>query len=209
MRNLAALQCLAFGLVLSVSLTTGCVVPEESTDFGRGGERAPEPEVLPVWGDDNCGVPGAPGSPWSGQVALDWRLEDPFGRSVHLHQFCGRVILIESVQSDSPDFEERLVGLRHLRSEFASWELAVVVLVAGPEGDEPDSAWLAEMTLGLDLNFPLLSDPEWRVASRYSEPVPSGRSIHLYRPGLALEATGLSDVDESDIEALLPEGGVS
>lgn len=209
MKNLEMLQRLAYGLVFSVCLSTGCVLPEDDSDFGRGGERAPEAETLPVWGDDNCGVPGAPGSAWSGQVALDWRLEDPFGRSVHLHQFCGRVILIESLQSDSPDFEERLVGLRQLRSEFSAWELAVVVLVTGAEGEEPDSDRLAEMTLGLGLNFPLLSDPEWRVGTRYSDPITSGRSIHLYRPGLSLEATGLSDVDESDIEALLPQGGVS
>jgi peroxiredoxin len=140
---------------------------------------------------------------------LDWRLDDPFGRSVHLHQFCGRVILIESVQSDSPDFEERLVGLRHLQSEFSSWELAIVVLVTGPGGDAPDSDMLAEMIFELDLSFPLLSDPEWRVGTRYSAPSSSGRSIHLYSPGLTLEATGLPDVDESDIEALLPQGGVS
>jgi hypothetical protein len=209
MKSFRMLQPLAYSLALSVCLVTGCVLPEDGSDFGRGGERAPEPEALPAWGDDNCGVPGAPGSPWSGQVTLDWRLEDPFGRSVHLHQFCGRVVLIESMQSESPDFEARLIGLRQLRAEFNPWELAVVVLVTGPEGDEPDSDLLAELTLGLDLNFPLLSDPEWRVGDRYSDPVSSGRSIHLYRPGLVLEATGLSDVDESDVEALLPQGGLS
>jgi len=209
MKNLGMLKPLACAVVFSICLATGCTLPEEDTDFGRGGERAPEPELLPVWGEDNCGVPGAPGSPWSGQIALDWRLEDPFGRSVHLHQFCGRVILIESLQSDSPDFEERVISLQQLQDEFASWELAVVVLVSGSGGEEPDSDNLAEMTFELDLTFPLLSDPEQRVGSRYSSPVLSGRSVHLYSPGLTLEATGLADVDESDIEALLPGGGVS
>lgn len=196
-------------LVLSAFVASGCVIPEEGSDFERGGERQPEPEVLPVWGTDNCGTPGAPGSPWSGPIALDWRLEDPFGRSVHLHQFCGRVILLESIRSDVPDLEDRLLQLETLRGEFASWELAVVVLIVTPDGSEFERETLARLTLDLDLSFPLLADIDGSVTSRYAEPSAEARSVQLYSPGLVLEATGLLDVDISDIEALLPEGGVS
>jgi hypothetical protein len=200
---------LSLVFVLSACVASGCVIPEEGSGFERGGERQPEPEVLPVWGTDNCGTPGAPGSPWSGPIALDWRLEDPFGRDVRLHQFCGRVILLESIRSDVSDLESRLLQLEEFRAEFASWELAVVVLIATADGSEPERETLARMTLELDLSFPLLADPGWLVTSRYAEPTSYDRSIQLYSPGLALEATGLLDVDVSDIDALLPEGGVS
>jgi len=200
---------LSLVFVLSVFVASGCVISEGDSDFERGGERQPEPEVLPVWGTDNCGTPGAPGSPWNGPIALDWRLEDPFGRDVHLHQFCGRVILLESIRSDVSDLESRLLQLEAFRAEFASWELAVIVLIVTPDGSEPEREELARLTLELELSFPLLADTDWTVTSRYSEPTSDARSVQLYSPGLVLEATGLLDVDVSDIDALLPEGGVS
>jgi len=195
--------CLAFSLLLAV----GCGEVED--DFGRGGTRAPEAPTLPVWGSDNCGVPGAPGSPWGGLIALDWSLEDPFEREVRLHQFCGRVIILESIPEDSPDLESRLQELETLRSSFSWWELAVVVLIAGSDGSAAEQERLAQLTFDLELGFPLLSDPDWFVTRRYTEVAPTGRSIQLYSPGLVLEATELSEVDASDVDALLPQGGVS
>jgi hypothetical protein len=142
-------------------------------------------------------------------MTLDWRLEDPFDRDVRLHQFCGRVILLESLRADDPGLESRLSELEELRSGFAGWELVVVALIANSDGSEPDGEELARLTVEGDLRFPLLADPDWEVTRRYTGDVPSGSSIQLYGPGLVLEATELTEVDASDVEALLPQGGVS
>lgn len=202
-------RALATLLPLLLAVVLGCPVPDETPYFDRGGERPPEAEQLPWWGTDSCGAPGAAGSPWSGLIPLDWQLEDQYGRAVRLHQFCGRVIVLRSLSLATENLESQLLELEALRADFNPWELAVVALVGEDGGAAPSSAELAELAEPLDLGFPLLADPGWEVTLRYLQEVPAESSNQLYAPGLVLEATGLSGVDESDVAALLPGGGTS
>ncbi|MEE2829341.1 MAG: hypothetical protein VX498_09145, partial [Myxococcota bacterium] len=125
------LLCISLGLL-------GCDGGEETAHFPRGGERPEESVPLPQWGVDNCGAPGNSGSPWSGPMVLDFSLEDQYARTVRLHHFCGRALLLVSLSMAWEDSGLLVEDLQTLRDNFAPWDFAVVALVGeGPEGEAP------------------------------------------------------------------------
>ena len=194
--------------VLSVGLMA--CGPTEEDPFQWGGDRPPEAPELPHWGIDHCGIPGAPGSPWNGSIALDFELEDQFGRDVRLHHYCGRVVVVASLALSAPEAGLELEQLELLRQEFTRWELGIIGLVGEDEtGDAPTTETLAAWAEAHEVGFALLADPDWEVTSRYVETPLDGTSIQLYSPGLEIEALGLGTVAASDILALLPGGGTS
>jgi len=196
-------------LVLVVGLL-GCEVVQETPYFPRGGDRPEQPEALPEWGVDNCGAPGSTGSPWSGPMVLDFSLDDQYGRTVRLHHFCGRALLLVSLSMAWEESGVLLEELEALRNNFAPWDFAVVALVGEDlDGGVPTVAALEALATAYGAEFAVLADPGWEVTLRFVEGVPSSRSMHLYSAGLQLESVGLAGVDLADIDALIGFGETS
>jgi peroxiredoxin Q/BCP len=97
-----------------------------------------------------------------GDAAPDFALSDDAGRKVELSSFRGKpVVLYFYPADDTPGCTREACAFRDRRGEIA--ERGAVVL-----GVSPDSvASHARFRDKYDLNFPLLADPDHRVAEAY------------------------------------------
>jgi peroxiredoxin Q/BCP len=98
-----------------------------------------------------------------GAAAPDFALPAADGRTLALRDFAGRkhVVLVFYVGDNTPDCNRQLASLRDDMAELAG--LDIQVLGINPASAEDHARYSAQ----LQLNFPLLSDVDGRVAAQY------------------------------------------
>jgi len=97
-----------------------------------------------------------------GDAAPDFRLPDQNGNTVSLADFKGKNLLVYFYpKADTPGCTRQACSVRDAREDLAALGLAVV----GISPDAPGRQMKFDAKHGLD--FPLLSDPDHRVAEAY------------------------------------------
>ena len=124
-----------------------------------------------------------------GQAAPDFRVADADGNFVTLAQFRGQpVVLFFYPQDDTPGCTKEACAFRDRSAELASH--GAVVLGMSPDGSASHARFRAKYSL----NFPLLADPDHKVAEAYGawrEKVLYGKkSIGIQRSTFLIDAQG-------------------
>jgi peroxiredoxin Q/BCP len=97
-----------------------------------------------------------------GDPAPDFQLPDQAGKVVKLADFQGKKLLVYFFpKADTPGCTRQACSVRDAREDLAALGLAVV----GLSPDAPERQRKFDAKYGLD--FPLLSDPDHRVAQAY------------------------------------------
>jgi peroxiredoxin len=122
------------------------------------------------WAIDSCrdSVDGIGNRP--GEVATDFSLEDQFGDTVRLHDFCGKTVLIASAAEWCDPCREEAVLLQQLYDKHRGAGLMVITLLGetldfGYPTRENVAAWAD----AYGITHPVLQDRSFSVASRYAE----------------------------------------
>jgi peroxiredoxin Q/BCP len=98
----------------------------------------------------------------AGEAAPEFRLPDQHGRMVNLADFRGQKLLVYFYpKADTPGCTRQACSIRDARQELRDLGLAVV----GISPDQPATQQKFDAKYGLA--FPLLADPDHRVAEAY------------------------------------------
>lgn len=122
-------------------------------------------------------------------AAPDFRLPDQHGQPVSLADFRGRKLLVYFYpQADTPGCTVQACSIRDAREELRDLGLAVV----GISPDQP--ATQQKFDAKYNLSFPLLADPDHRVAEAYGawgEKTRYGKkSLGIIRSSFLIDAAG-------------------
>jgi len=124
-----------------------------------------------------------------GDAAPEFHLSDQHGQTVRLADFSGRKLLIYFYpKADTPGCTRQACSIRDAREEFVDLGLAVV-------GISPDQPARQQKFDGkYNLSFPLLADPDHRVAEAYGvwgEKTSYGKkSLGIIRSSFLIDAAG-------------------
>ena len=124
-----------------------------------------------------------------GDAAPEFHLTDQHGQTVRLADFSGGKLLIYFYpKADTPGCTRQACSIRDAREEFADLGLAV----AGISPDAP--ARQQKFDDKYNLSFPLLADPDHRVAEAYGvwgEKTSYGKkSLGIIRSSFLIDAAG-------------------
>jgi len=98
-----------------------------------------------------------------GSIAPDFKLKSDYGKTYSISQFRGKkeVVLYFYPRDDTPGCTKEACSFRNTASKFASKDVQVL----GVSLDDLDSHM--KFRSKYNLNFPLLSDPDHKVADAY------------------------------------------
>lgn len=102
--------------------------------------------------------------PWieSGQTAPDFELNDQEGQPVRLSDFRGRPVVIYFYpKDDTPGCTRQACAFRDRKADIEKTGAALVGI--SPDSSQSHAAFVAKH----QLNFPLLADPDHKVAETY------------------------------------------
>ena len=124
-----------------------------------------------------------------GDAAPEFQLPDQHGQTVRLADFGGGKLLIYFYpKADTPGCTRQACSIRDAREEFVDLGLAVV----GISPDQP--ARQQKFDDKYNLSFPLLADPDHRVAEAYgvwAEKTPYGKkSLGIIRSSFLIDGAG-------------------
>jgi peroxiredoxin len=102
-------------------------------------------------------------APGERRAAPDWTLPDGAGGTASLHDFAGRVVLLNFWATWCGPCRRELPALQALYTELAGEGLAVV----GVSVDSGDPDAVARFARGRGVTFPVLHDPAEEVARRH------------------------------------------
>ena len=141
-----------------------------------------------------------------GDIAEDFGLHDQFGDEVHLHDFCGKeVVLITAALWHGPSLEAA-TRAQSLYETYEEQGLLPIALVAENQAGEPPKrsereAFAAE----LGLTYPVVLDTSYEVSTRFIEPeAPSLAGFHVIAPGARVVVTNAATIDAAMVESYLP-----
>lgn len=125
----------------------------------------------------------------AGDAAPRFSLRDQDGRRVRLQDFAGKKLLLYFYpEADTPGCTEQACSARDARSGLARRKVAVVGI--SPDAPDAQKRFDEKFTLG----FPLLSDPDHKVAEAYGvwgEKVLFGRTfVGIIRSAFLIGADG-------------------
>jgi peroxiredoxin Q/BCP len=125
----------------------------------------------------------------AGEAAPEFRLSDQHGQTVSLADFRGRALLVYFYpKADTPGCTRQACSIRDAREQLRDLGLAVV----GISPDQP--ARQQKFDAKYNLSFPLLADPDHRVAEAYGvwgEKTRYGKkSLGIIRSSFLIDAAG-------------------
>jgi peroxiredoxin Q/BCP len=125
----------------------------------------------------------------AGEAAPEFRLPDQHGRMVNLADFRGQKLLVYFYpKADTPGCTRQACSIRDARQELRDLGLAVV----GISPDQP--ATQQKFDAKYNLSFPLLADPDHRVAEAYGawgeKNMYGKKSLGIIRSSFLIDAAG-------------------
>jgi peroxiredoxin Q/BCP len=125
----------------------------------------------------------------AGDAAPEFRLPDQHGRMVNLADFRGQKLLVYFYpKADTPGCTRQACSIRDARQELRDLGLAVV----GISPDQPATQQKFDDKYGLA--FPLLADPDHRVAQAYGawgeKNMYGKKSLGIIRSSFLIDAAG-------------------
>jgi peroxiredoxin Q/BCP len=125
----------------------------------------------------------------AGEAAPEFRLPDQHGRMVNLADFRGQKLLVYFYpKADTPGCTRQACSIRDARQELRDLGLAVV----GISPDQPATQQKFDAKYGLA--FPLLADPDHRVAEAYGawgeKNMYGKKSLGIIRSSFLIDAAG-------------------
>lgn len=140
-----------------------------------------------------------------GEVTADFALTDQYGEELHLHDFCGREVLLVSSAMWCGACQAEAQDLADL---YATWEAEGFVLITllgeNTVGETPTRRDLRDWADAFAIEHPVVADEGWAVTARF---VDGGTlalpTMHLLAPGAEVVARD-TWVSEDDIVDYLP-----
>ena len=153
------------------------------------------------WAIDDCRFDIVSTGTGVGDVAPDFALPDQYGESVHLHDFCGRAVLLTFGAFWCPNCQEEAAGLESLYQKYESYGFIVISTWAENAARlTPTTEDLMDAADLYGISAPVLADEGWSLAHTYVMDHPGQV---LLAPGAELVMIG-EPVTEADIQAVLP-----
>jgi peroxiredoxin len=137
-----------------------------------------------------------------GNIAPQFELEDQFGETVRLHDFCGKAVLLVLGAEWCGPCQEKAATMEAVYAQYKDdGFIAIEILGETLEYTAPSQSTLQNWADAYGLSIPVLSDPAWAATSAY---MPNGTipAETLIKPGgeiLVVDGDG-----ESMISAALP-----
>jgi peroxiredoxin len=133
-------------------------------------------------------------------VAPDFRLQDMDGTEFRLDQYRGKVVLVNFWATWCPPCRREMPSLQRLHAKMASEGLQVLAV---NQWEDPDLVFAYMGQISVDAGFPILFDPESKVAEAYQvQGLPTTFLIDT-QGRLRYRAIGGREFDHPEIEALV------
>lgn len=146
-----------------------------------------------------CGGAQDTGNASSGGKASDFALRDLTGRTIHLSDYRGKVVLMNFWATWCGPCAQELPHLERIYRKYA--EQGFVVLAISMDGPE-SSAGVGPKAQSYGLSFPVLVDEETRVVGIYNPSRRAPYTVLIDRTGaIAWTRDGYHSGDETKVEA--------
>lgn len=105
-----------------------------------------------------------------GDLMQNFTLSNQDGQSVSLHDFCGKVVLIELGAGWCPYCRAEAQLIPELMTQYGPQGFVVLsILAEDPRTDPPDQTFLRAWADEYELSTPVLGDPGWTIRDRYPD----------------------------------------
>lgn len=103
-----------------------------------------------------------------GQITSDFSLLDQYGEQVHLHDFCGKEVLLLSSAMWCGPCQDEAPDMQRTYQQYEDQGFLVITLLGEDlSGRAPNQADLQDWANSFGLTHPVLSDGGWNVTGRF------------------------------------------